>query len=153
MARYQEVLLDDGTQVQLRLTTGKLEQYLTQIDGKDKNSLVGVLDALTFVGHRIKLFTAALTWPGNKNSIKDGGELLDRLLDNGLTPGDIRAMILQLAAQAGLLEEDQLEDMLAAAREGDQKFFKAISDAVAGRDSEEPQEGESQPDPTVAAES
>lgn len=153
MARYQEVLLDDGTQVQLRLTTGKLEQYLTQIDWKNKNSLAGVLDALTFVGHRAKLFSAALTWPGNKNSIKDGGELLDRLLDNGLTPGDIRAMVLQLAAQAGLLEEDQLYEMLAAAREGDQKFFKAILDAVAGRDPEEPQEGESQPDPTVAAES
>lgn len=152
MARYQEVLLDDGTQVQLRLTTGKLEQYLTQIGGKDKNSLVGVLDALTFVGHRMKLFTAALTWTGNKNSIKDGGELLDRFLDNGLTPSDIRAMILQLAAQAGLLEEDQLEEMLAAAREGDQKFFRAISDAVAGRAAEESLEEESQPDPTVAAE-
>ena len=152
MARYQEVLLDDGTQVQLRLTTGKLEQYLTQIGGKDKNSLVGVLDALTFVGHRMKLFTAALTWTGNKNSIKDGGELLDRFLDNGLTPGDIRAMVLQLAAQAGLLEEDQLEEMLAAAQEGDHKFFRYLANTVACREDEESPEMESQPDPTVAAE-
>lgn len=147
MARYEEILLDEDTQVQLRLTTGKLEQYLTQIGGKDSNALLGVLDARAFVGHRIKLFSAALTWPGNKNPIKDGAEFLDRCLDNGLTPWDIQVMILKLAAQAGLMDEDQLEDMLTSAKDGDQRFFKAVSDLVAGRnvETEEAAEGENPP--------
>ena len=80
MARYQEILLEDGTQVQLRLTTGKLEQYLSQVNGSNENPLLAVLDAMTILPKRIKLFTAALQWPDNKNTIKNGAELLDRLL-------------------------------------------------------------------------
>ena len=70
MARYQEILLEDGTQVQLRLTTGKLEQYLGQVNGSNENPLLAVLDAMTILPKRIKLFTAALQWPENKNTTK-----------------------------------------------------------------------------------
>ena len=134
MARYQEVLLDDGTQVQLRLTTGKLEQYLSQVNGSNATPLLAVLDAMTILPKRIKLFTAALQWTGNKNTIKDGAVLLDRLLDEGITAREIRNMVLQMAAQAGLVDEDQLDEMIQSAQEGDEKFFSLISGTLAGKD-------------------
>ena len=134
MARYQEILLEDGTQVQLRLTTGKLEQYLSQVNGSDENPLLAVLDAMTILPKRIKLFTAALQWTGNKNTIKDGAVLLDRLLDEGITAREIRNMVLQMAAQAGLVDEDQLDEMIQSAQEGDEKFFALISGTLAGKD-------------------
>lgn len=134
MARYQEILLEDGTQVQLRLTTGKLEQYLSQVNGSDGNPLLAVLDAMTILPKRIKLFTAALQWPDNKNTIKNGTELLDRLLDEGVTAREIRNMVLQMAAQAGLVDEDQLDEMIQSAQEGDEKFFSLISGTLAGKD-------------------
>ena len=134
MARYQEILLEDGTQVQLRLTTGKLEQYLSQVNGSDGNPLLAVLDAMTILPKRIKLFSAALQWPDNKNTIKNGAELLDRLLDEGVTAREIRNMVLQMAAQAGLVDEDQLDEMIQSAQEGDEKFFALISGTLAGKD-------------------
>ena len=134
MARYQEILLEDGTQVQLRLTTAKLEQYLSQVNGSDENPLLAVLDAMTILPKRIKLFTAALQWTGNKNTIKDGAVLLDRLLDEGITAREIRNMVLQMAAQAGLVDEDQLDEMIQSAQEGDEKFFSLISGTLAGKD-------------------
>ena len=134
MARYQEILLEDGTQVQLRLTTGKLEQYLSQVNGSNENPLLAVLDAMTILPKRIKLFTAALQWTGNKNTIKDGAVLLDRLLDEGVTAREIRNMVLQIAAQAGLVDEDQLDEMTQSAQEGDEKFFALISGTLAGKD-------------------
>lgn len=134
MARYQEILLEDGTQVQLRLTTGKLEQYLSQVNGSNENPLLAVLDAMTILPKRIKLFTAALQWTGNKNTIKDGAVLLDRLLDEGITAREIRNMVLQMAAQAGLVDEDQLDEMIQSAQEGDEKFFSLISGTLAGKD-------------------
>lgn len=134
MARYQEILLEDGTQVQLRLTTGKLEQYLSQVNASNENPLLAVLDAMTILPKRIKLFTAALQWPDNKNTIKNGTELLDRLLDEGVTAREIRNMVLQMAAQAGLVDEDQLDEMIQSAQEGDEKFFSLISGTLAGKD-------------------
>lgn len=153
MARYQEILLEDGTQVQLRLTTGKLEEYLNKVGAGDQNALLGVLDAMTLLPKRIKLFSAALQWPGNKNTIKDGATLLDRLLDEGLTARDISNMVLQLAAQAGLIEEEQLDELIQSAQKGDKRFFEIISSSMAGKEPEaanENAEGTENPTQTQA---
>ena len=152
MARYQEILLEDGSQVQLRLTTGKLEQYLSQVNGSNENPLLAVLDAMTILPKRIKLFTAALQWPDNKNTIKNGAELLDRLLDEGVTAREIRNMVLQMAAQAGLADEDQLDEMIQSAQEGDEKFFALISGTLAGKDVAGAEAAEQAAVPSVPAE-
>lgn len=132
--RCYEITIGDGVQVQLRLTAAKLEWYLKETGGDQQNPLLGVLDAVAILGKRIKLLTAALQWQGNKNTVKDGASLLDGLLDDGVTPHEISSMILQLACQAGLMEEDELEDMLAANEEGTAKFRDAIRDFLAGRE-------------------
>lgn len=134
--RYYTVKIQDE-EFQLRLTTAKLEEYLKNTDGDQNNPLIGVLDAMTLLPKRIKLLTAALQWPGNQNTVKSGAELLDRLLDDGVKPREISNMILELAAMAGLLEEDDLEGMMEANQQGTEKFTQAIMDMMAGREQEQ----------------
>ena len=95
-----------------------------------------------------------MQWPGNQNTVKSGAELLDRLLDDGVKPGEISNIILELAAMAGLMDEDELEGMMQANQLGTEKFTKAIMDMMAGREPEkaapagdEPQENGDSPTP------
>lgn len=131
--RCYEITLNDGTSVQLRLTAAKLEWYLKETQSDQQNPLLGVLDAVAILGKRIKLLTAALQWPKNPNTVKDGAELLDLLLDDGMKPSEISDMILKLACQAGLMEDDELENMMAANAAGTVKFRDAIRDFLAGK--------------------
>lgn len=131
--RCCEITLNDGTPIQLRLTSAKLEWYLKETQSDQQNPLLGVLDAVAILGKRIKLLTAALQWPKNTNTVKDGAELLDLLLDDGVKPSEISDMILKLACQAGLMEEDELDNMMAANAEGTVKFRDAIRDFLAGK--------------------
>lgn len=154
--RYYTVKIQDE-EFQLRLTTAKLEEYLKNTGGDENNPLIGVLDAMTLLPKRIKLLTAALQWPGNQNTVKHGAELLDKLLDDGVKPRAISNIILELAAMAGLMDEDELEDMMKANQLGTEKFTKAIMDMMAGREPEKaaPAEGDTQengdsPTPTQA---
>lgn len=134
--RYYTVKIQEE-EFQLRLTTAKLEEYLKNTDGDQNNPLIGVLDAMSLLPKRIRLFTAALQWPGNQNTVKNGAELLDRLLDDGVKPREISNIILELAAMAGLMDEDELEDMMKANQLGTEKFTKAIMDMMAGREPEQ----------------
>ena len=133
--RYYTIKIQED-EYQLRLTTAKLEEYLKNTGGDQNNPLIGVLDAMTLLPTRIKLFTAALQWPENRNKIKSGAELLDKLLDDGVKPREISNIILELAAMAGLLEEEELEGMMEANRQGSEKFTQAIMDMMAGRETE-----------------
>lgn len=132
--RCYEITLNDDIHVQLRLTAAKLEWYLKETTGDQQNPLLGVLDAVAILGKRIKLLTAALQWPGNENTVKDGAALLDKLLDDGVRPKEISNMILELACQAGLMEEEELEDMMAANAEGTAKFRDTLRDFLAGKE-------------------
>lgn len=131
--RCYEITLNDDTHIQLRLTSAKLEWYLKETQSDQQNPLLGVLDAVAILGKRIKLLTAALQWPKNTNTVKDGAELLDLLLDDGMAPSEISDMILKLACQAGLMEENELESMMAANAEGAVKFRNALRDFLAGK--------------------
>ena len=97
-----------GQLVQLRLTTGKLNQYLVDTHADSQAPIIGVLDAMTNLGKRIRLMTAALGWPGNENPYKKGDQLLDDMADDEDSP-DMEDVILGLAADAGLVEVDQVE--------------------------------------------
>ena len=131
--RCYEIKRNDDTHIQLRLTSAKLEWYLKETQSDQQNPLLGVLDAVAILGKRIKLLTAALQWPKNTNTVKDGAELLDLLLDDGMAPSEISDMILKLACQAGLMEENELESMMAANAEGAVKFRNALRDFLAGK--------------------
>ena len=120
-----------GQLVQLRLTTGKLNQYLTDTKADNQAPILGVLDAMTNLGKRIRLMTAALTWPGNENPYKKGDQLLDDMADDEDAP-DLEDVILGLAADAGLVEVDQVEDLIEAAHKGNRELMKTIRTVLAG---------------------
>lgn len=136
-----DVTLSRG-EVQLRLTTGKLQQYLNKTGGLNMHPLLGVLDAVNNLEKKVELLRAALTWPGNPNKemTLDGAELLDMLVDEGLSGEDINGVILQLAQDAGLVAEDQREQLADALAAGSNALFGTICDALAGNepDREEP---------------
>lgn len=120
-----------GQLVQLRLTTGKLNQYLVDTHADSQAPILGVLDAMTNLGKRIRLMTAALGWPGNENPYKKGDQLLDDMADDEDAP-DMENVILGLAADAGLVEVDQVEDLIEAARKGNRELVKTIRTVLAG---------------------
>ena len=131
--------------VQLRLTTAKLQQYLKNNDGDKQNPLICVVDALSNLDKRISLFTQALQWPGNTNEIKNGADLLDLLHDDGMKPTEVNRLIFQLACQAGLIDEENLENMISAAHLGDVRFTRVMCSLLAAEAPEqqkEPQENE-----------
>lgn len=130
----------DNRVVQLRLTTAKLQQYLKNNDGDKQNPLICVVDALSNLDKRISLFTQALQWPGNTNEIKNGADLLDLLHDDGMKPTEINRLIFQLASQAGLIDEEDLEDMIAAADLGDVRFTRVMCSLLAAEEPEQQKE-------------
>lgn len=123
--------------VQLRLTTAKLQQYLKNNDGDKQNPLICVVDALSNLDKRISLFTQALQFPGNNNEIKNGADLLDLLHDDGMKPTEVNRLIFQLACQAGLIDEEDLEDMIAAADLGDVRFTRVMCSLLAAEEPEQ----------------
>ena len=120
-----------GQLVQLRLTTGKLNQYLVDTKADSQAPILGVLDAMTNLGKRIRLMTAALTWPGNENPYKKGDQLLDNMADDEDAP-DMEDVILGLAADAGLVDSDQVEDLVEAAKKGSRELMSTIRTILAG---------------------
>ena len=135
----------DNRVVQLRLTTSKLQQYLKNNDGDKQNPLICVVDALSNLDKRISLLTQALQWPGNNNEIKNGADLLDLLHDDGMKPTEVNRLIFQLACQAGLIDEEDLEDMVSAADLGDVRFTRVMCSLLAAEEPEQqktPQENE-----------
>ena len=70
-------------------------------------------------------------WPGNENPYKKGDQLLDDMADDGDAP-DMEDVILGLAADAGLVESDQVEDLIEAAKKGSRELMSTIRTILAG---------------------
>lgn len=138
-----------GQLVQLRLTTGKLNQYLVDTKADSQAPILGVLDAMTNLGKRIKLMTAALSWPGNENPYKKGEALLDDMADDDDAP-DLEDVILGLAADAGLVEGDQVEELIEAAKKGSRELMSTIRTILAGEPLPEAAEAPAAENPTKA---
>ena len=140
-----------GQLVQLRLTTGKLNQYLMDTKADSQAPILGVLDAMTNLGKRIRLMTAALTWPGNENPYKKGDQLLDDMADDEDAP-DLEDVILGLAADAGLVEVDQVEALIEAAKKGSRELMRTIRTVLAGEPLPDGADSvQAQPNPTKTA--
>lgn len=152
--RTYDIALEKG-EVQLRLTMGKLQKYLEKTGSADMAPLLGVLDAINNLDKKIQLLTAALTWAGNPNKpvTLDGAELLDLLVDEGMTARDVDGVILGLAENAGLIDGDQREELAGALEKGNSVLFGTICDGLSGKGlgSTEAAPAEEQENPTTAA--
>lgn len=124
------------TTVSLRLTASKLHSYIKDYSNEEQSPLLSVLDAMESLKNKAGLFTAALQYKGNENSIKDGWELLDMLTDSGYSVLDVKRLIVELAEQSGLVEHDDAASVLDAIEKGNRKFIDTVAKVIAGENPE-----------------
>ena len=86
-----------GEDVTLRLSAGKLQEFIKSGKNTEQTPLLAVLDALDTLERKAALLTAALQHKGNANKIKNGYDLLDELVDKVLA-GEIPDAKTQAAA-------------------------------------------------------
>lgn len=117
----------------LRLTSKALMNFNLK-HGADGNSpVVAVLNAVNDYAARIDLFTAALNHPENKNSLKDGGALLDQMADSGgWNRAGINDLILELAQQSGLLDEEDYLALIDPVAESGRKLIDTLAKLLTG---------------------
>lgn len=143
----------EHVQVTLRLTASKLAAFASET-GSGGNTLFAVMDTLDDLEKQGALFTAALTYKGNNNTLQDGFDLIDALADAGYTPVQKKELILELAEASGVIGRDDAAKVLAAIRTGSAKLYDAAVAVLSGEISnlpaaepgaEEPAENPTQP--------
>lgn len=136
------------TTVSLRLTASKLHAYIKDYSNEEQSPLLAVLDAMESLKNKAGLFTAALQYKNNDNTVKDGWVLLDMLTDSGYSTLDVKNLIVELAEQSGLVDHEDAASVLDAIEKGNKKFIDTIAKLLAGEcpddvpaaDSEQPEE-------------
>lgn len=125
-------MLVGETTVSLRLTASKLEQYIKTFSNEAQSPLLAVLDAMESVKRKAGLFTAALQYKGNDNTVKDGYVLLDMLADEGYTPLKTQQLIIQLAEVSGLVDPDDADSVRDSIEKGNRRFIDTVAQLLAG---------------------
>ncbi len=138
MARKYLPLRGEGKEFRLRLTVGG-QRNLKARFGED--TLQTVLLAAGDSERMCALLTEALNWPGSENSLTDGEELYDLLVDWGWQGQErFGALALDLACAGGLMTEAQT-------RQVKQTLHTAMEEAFSHMEEQVQQEGESGPFP------
>lgn len=122
-----------GNLYSLRLTTAKLQGYLAAVKADNQAPLLGVLDALSNLDKRIKLFTAALSWQGNHNPRQTGAAFLDDLADDDEAP-PVEDLILALAMDCGLIRGEDLDGLSDAVKSGNRNLVDTLCTLLRGED-------------------
>lgn len=120
------------TNLSLRLTASKLQEYIKNYSNEAQSPLLGVLDAMDSLKNQAALFTTALQYKGNLNPIKDGYELLDKMADAGFSPMQRKALIVDLAEQSGLVDTDDAATVRKSIEKGNKKFIGTVAVLLAG---------------------
>jgi len=103
-----EIKLNDGTTVSLRLTLGG--QINLKKRHKVENALAVFFTAMDDPEVCADLLTEALNYTGNTNTIQDGAELYDLLVDSGYADSDdFVPLLTSIACISGLLSEARKE--------------------------------------------
>lgn len=120
------------TNLSLRLSASKLQEYIKNYSNEAQSPLLAVLDAIDSLKNQAALFTTALQYKGNLNPIKDGYELLDKMADAGFTPMQRKALIVDLAEQSGLVDTDDADTVRKSIEKGNKKFIDTVAVLLAG---------------------
>lgn len=137
-----EIQLGDQT-ITLRLTSKALLNYSMKHGVEGNSPAVAVLNAIGNYAAREDLFTKALSHPDNKNTVKDGSTLQDLLADHGWDRDDVNKLILDLAAEAGLLKDGEVADLLDCAKANGVKVVSTLGRLLRGDRMDAPVEQES----------
>lgn len=126
--RHYRLELEEET-VLLRLTAAGQKRLREEFQ---EEVLETVLAAATDSGRMASLLTAALSWKGSGNTIRDGGELYDRLVDEGWS-GQVQfgGLALDIAAASGLLNREQVEQMKASMERVVRQAFRELAEGEA----------------------
>lgn len=128
-----------GEDVTLRLSAGKLQEFIKSSKNTEQTPLLAVLDALDTLERKAALLTAALQHKGNANKIKNGYDLLDELTDNGWNDNKVRHLIVDLAAASGLTDTEDTQAIHDAVNKGLRKFVDTVATVLAGENPEKPE--------------
>lgn len=145
----KEITMADGSTVQLRLTSKAICAYALKHGTEGAPPLVSILNAIDDMAARIALFHGALRFPESPNMSMEGEVLLDKLTDAGYGREKTNALILELAAQAGLVEQEDLQELQAAIKANDKKLVAQLARFLDGNsEGENSPESEEDPAPT-----
>lgn len=125
--------------VTLRLSAGKLQEFIKSSKNTEQTPLLAVLDALDTLERKAALLTAALQHKGNANTIKNGYDLLDELVDNGWNDNKIRHLIVDLTSASGLIDTEDTQAIHDAVDKGIRKFVDTVATVLAGEKPDEPE--------------
>lgn len=144
--KHKKIVLGDTT-VHLRLSALTLAQYAKDI-GSSGNTLFAVMDALDDMDKQGALFSAALTFQGNENTVQSGFELIDMLADAEYGPLEIKELIVSLAADSGIISKVDAAKLVSAIKTGSEKLYDAAVAVLSGDMSKLPAQPEQPTDTT-----
>lgn len=121
-----------GKTVTLRLTSKALLNYNLKHGVEGNSPAVAVLNAIGDYQARADLFTNALNYPENTNTIKDGCTLQDLLADNSWDRDAVNRLILDLAVEAGLLKPDEGDTLCECAAASGAKVVNTLGKLLRG---------------------
>lgn len=112
-----EIQLNSGKTVTLRLTSRALSNYIKEHGLPGAAPLVSVMNAVNDMDALIALLTAAMRYPGSvvDKELATGAELLDALADEDKGDVYIKGLVVQLARDAGLVDDQGAKELADAA--------------------------------------
>lgn len=106
----------------LRLTAGGQKKLK---DKYDASTISLMLSAAEDIDYAIDVLEAALSYKGNDNSITDGEEFYDLLVENGTTgSGEFAQIFMDIATNSGIISKDRSNSVV--------KTINAVYDDVFG---------------------
>lgn len=111
MARRCYCLTLEGVEYKLRLTLAGQKKLMERSPGS--TALGCVMSAIDEPEDLAALLTEALNWDGNENTVRDGEEMYDLLVDAGYAGNEaFTELVLDIAHNAGLLSYDDKVKLL-----------------------------------------
>ena len=112
-----EIQLNSGKTVTLRLTSRALSNYIKEHGLPGAAPLVSVMNAVNDMDALIALLTAAMRYPSSvvDKELATGAELLDALADEDKGDVYIKGLVVQLARDAGLVDDQGAKELADAA--------------------------------------
>ena len=128
--KVRNITIYDDT-ITMRLTAAKLAEYASSI-GSGGNTLFSVMDALDDLEKQGALFTAALNYKGNNNTVLDGFDLIDMMNDAEWDPIRRKELIVDLAEKGGVIGKVEATKIMAAIKAGSDKLYEAAVAVLSG---------------------
>ncbi len=98
-----------------------------------------VFSAAGDCGRMAALLDAALNWKGSGNAAKDGGELYDRLVDEGWSgQADFGSLAFDIAAASGIISEEQAAQLKRSLRQAVDEVFRQLEEGADEMGEEKP---------------